>query len=135
MHHLHNDALVITTKVANNNVHRMFVYNRSVVDIIYLDVYNRMGITESKLSLMTSPLYKFTRDHVIPKGTIKLAVTVGEHPRVSKVMNEFLILDCPSTFNRVIGRSLLKALKAVTSIYHLMMTFPTAKGTGQVQGG
>ena len=94
----------------------MLVDNGSDVDIIYLDAYKRMGLTESELSPMTLPLYEFTRDHVIPKRTIKLIVTVGEYPRVSIVMTEFLLVNCPSTFNRVIERLLLKALKAITSI-------------------
>ena len=51
----------------------------------------------------TSPLYDFTGDYVIPKGTIKLVVTMGEHPRVSKMMTEFFIVDCLSAFNGVIG--------------------------------
>ena len=70
------------------------------------------------------------RDHVISKGTIKLAVTVGKHPRVSTMMTEFLIVDCSSAFNGVIGGLMLKALKVVTSIYHLIMKFPTVEGTG-----
>ena len=111
----------------------MLADNGSVVDIIYLDVYKRIGLTESELSPTTSSLYGFTRDHLIPKGMIKLAVTVGEHVRVSIVMTEFLIVDGPSAFNGVIGRPLLKALKAITSIYHLTMKFPIAEGTGQVK--
>ena len=50
------------------------------------------------------------------------------------VMTEFLIMDYPSTFNRVIGRLLLKVLKVVTSIYQLTTKFPTAKGSRQVRG-
>ena len=80
---------------------------------------------------MTSPLYGFTRDHVIPKGTIKL-VKVGEHHRVSMVMTLFLVLDCLLVFNGVIERPLLKALKVVTLIYHLTVKFPTIEGIGQV---
>ena len=112
----------------------MLVDEGSAVDIIYIDAYNRMGLTESDLSLMTLPLYAFTSDHVIPKGTIKLVVIVGENPRESTVMIEFLIVGYPSTFNGIIGRPLLKVLKAVASIYHLTMKFPTTEGTGQVQG-
>ena len=48
------------------------------------------------------------------------------------MMTEFLVVDCPSAFNGVIGRPLLKALKVVTSIYNLTMKFPTAEGTRQV---
>ena len=48
------------------------------------------------------------------------------------MMTEFLVVDCPYAFNGVIGRLLLKALKVITSIYHLMMKFPIDEGTGQV---
>ena len=111
----------------------MLVDNGNVMDIIYLEAYKRMDLTKSELRPSTSSLYDFTRDHVIPKGLIKLAMIIGEHPRVSTVMIEFLVVNCPSAFNEVIGRLLLKALKVMTSIYHLTMKFPTVEGTGQVR--
>ena len=101
----------------------MLVEDGSVLDIIYLDTYKRMGLIKSELSPMISPIYGFAIDHVIPKGTIKLEVTVGEHPRVSTVMTEFLMVDCPSAVNGIIERLLLKALNAVTSMYCLTMKF------------
>ena len=75
---MHSGALVITARVANSNVHRMLVNNRSAMDIIYLDAYKRMGLTECELSPTTMPLYGFIGAHVIPKGMIKLIVSVGE---------------------------------------------------------
>ena len=72
--------MVIIARMANSNVHRMLVDNGSTVNIIYLDAYKRTGLTEGELNLTTSHLYGFIRDHVIPKGTIKLTVIVGEHP-------------------------------------------------------
>ena len=35
--HPYSDALVITTSVGNNNVHKMLIDNGSVMGIIYLD--------------------------------------------------------------------------------------------------
>ena len=43
---------------------------------------------------------------------------------MSTIVTEFLTIDCPSTFNGVIGRPLLKVLKAVTLIHYLIMKFP-----------
>ena len=83
---------------------------------------------------MTFPLYGFTGDHVIPKGIIKLAVIVGDHPRTSTVVVEVLTVDCPSAFNGVIRRPFLKALKAMVLISCLKIKFPIATGTKQVQG-
>ena len=112
----------------------MLVDNGSVVDILYWDTYQNTGPTESDLSSTTFPLYRFTRDHMIPRGTIRLAITMVDHPQTSMVVTEFLVVDYLAAFNRVIGRPLLKALRAVVSIYFLTMKFSTAKGTGQVRG-
>ena len=125
VHHPHADALVITARIANNNIHRLMVDDGSAVDILYLDAYKQMGLEENALSHATSPLYGFIGDHVILKGTTKLAVIVREHPRISIVIIDFLVVDYPSAINRIIKRLLLKALKAITSIYHLSMKYPT----------
>ena len=69
---------------------------------------------------------------MIPKGTIKLVVTLGEPPQIVIVLIDFLAIKYPLAFNGVLGRPLLKALKVVTSIYYLTMKFPTAKGIGKV---
>ena len=105
----------------------------SIVDILNLEAYKRMRLAENALSLATSPLYRFIREPIIPKGTAKLAVTVEEHPQTSIVIVDFLIVDYSSAINRIIRRLLLKALKAVTSIYHLTMKFPTTEGIGEVR--
>ena len=106
----------------------------NTMDILYLDTYKRMGLTESALSPTTSPLYRFIGDHVIPKGIGKLAIIVGEHSRVSTVITDFFVVDCPLAINRIIGRPHLKALKTITLIYHLTMKFSNAEGTWEVQG-
>ena len=54
---------------------------------------------------------------------------VGDQPKVSTMMAEFVVVECPA-FNDVIRWPFLKALKAVTFIYHLMMKFPITEGTG-----
>ena len=56
------------------------VDNGRAMDILHLDTYKQMGLEENILSPATSLLYGFTGDHIILKGTAKLAVTVGEHP-------------------------------------------------------
>ena len=49
-------------------------------------------------------------------------------------MVDFLVINQPSAFNALLGRPSLKALKAITSIYHLLMKFPTPNGVWQVRG-
>ena len=53
--------------------------------------------------------------------------------RLTKEVN-FLVMDCSSSYNVIIGRPTLNSWKAVTSICHLSVKFPTKYEIGQVQG-
>ena len=67
-------------------------------------------------------------------GTISLSVVVEAYPRqITKDVN-FLVVDCSSSYNAIIGRPTLNSWKAVTSTYHLSVKFPTEHGVGQIQG-
>ena len=46
----------------------------------------------------------------------------------------FLVVDCSSSYNAIIGRPTLNSWKAITSTYHLSIKFPTEYGVGEVQG-
>ena len=71
---------------------------------------------------------------VQPVGTITLPVVVGSYPQqIAKEVN-FLVVDCSSSYNAIIGRPTLNSWKAVTFTYHLLVKFITDYGVGQVQG-
>ena len=84
------------------------------------------------MTLTISPLYGFSGDSVIPEGTIKLAITLEEPPRIATVMIDFLVVKYPSAFNVVMGKPFLYALKVVMSIHCLTIKFPTIARKGQV---
>ena len=134
IHHPPCDALVIKAMMANNNVYRILGDNGSLVDILYYQAFQRMGLKDNDLRPSPNPIYRFIGDSIVPVGIITLPLIVGEYPRESCVMADFLVIDQPSAFNAVLGRPSLKALKAITSIYHLLMKFPTSNRVGQVRG-
>ena len=71
---------------------------------------------------------------VQPVGTVTLPVVVGAYPQqVVKDVN-FLVVDCASSYNAIIGRPTLNSWKVVTSTSHLSVKFPTEHRIGQVQG-
>ncbi|KAL5812009.1 hypothetical protein ACOSQ3_026959 [Xanthoceras sorbifolium] len=47
-------------------------------------------------------------------------------------MADFLIIDCPTAYNVVLGRPALNDLEVITSIKHLTLKFPTLTGVGHV---
>ena len=71
---------------------------------------------------------------VQPVGTVTLPVVVGAYPQqVARDVN-FLVVDCSSSCNAIIGRPTLNSWKAFMSTYHLLVKFPTEHGIGQVHG-
>ena len=83
---------------------------------------------------MYSPLVGFGGTKVQPVGTVTLPVVVGTYPQqVAKDVN-FLVVDCSSSYNAIIGRPTLNSWKAVTSTYHLSVKFPTENRVGEIQG-
>ena len=133
VHNHHVDALVITNEVANSLFHQLLVDNRSAVNILYSGAYQKIGLRWPDLTPTTFLLYRFTRDSVITKGTIKLAVTLKEQPRAVTMVINFVTTKFPWAFNKVLGRPLIMALKAMTSIHCLIMKFPTTARTCQVR--
>ncbi|PON38880.1 hypothetical protein PanWU01x14_309060 [Parasponia andersonii] len=101
---------------------------------MYYDAFKKMGLNESDLKPTVTPLYGFTGDRLMPMGMIELMVNVRTYPRVSKIMTQFLVVNCPSAFNAVLERPTLRELRAITSIYHLTMKFQTQHGVGEVRG-
>uniref|UniRef100_A0A2N9HST9 RNA-directed DNA polymerase n=1 Tax=Fagus sylvatica TaxID=28930 RepID=A0A2N9HST9_FAGSY len=133
-HQPHDDALVITVNIAGFTTRRVMVDNGSSADILYLPAYQQMRLDKDKLRPMDAPLVGFTGDKVCPVGIVTLPITVGTHPKTVSKTVDFLVVNCPSAYNAIIGRPTLNRLRAVTSTYHLLLKFPTEHGIGEVRG-
>ena len=60
---------------------------------------------------------------------------VGNYPQQITKDATFLVVDCSSAYNAILGRPTLNSWKPITSTYHLMIKFPTEYGVGEVRGG
>ena len=117
------------------NTKRILVDNGSSVDIIYLPAFQQLKLDPKRLRPFESPLVSFSGDRVYPRGIVTLTVTVGTQPRQLTHQLDFLVVDCPSSYNVIIGRPTLNRWKATTSTYCLKVKFPTNNGVGEVRGG
>ena len=134
VHHPHDDAIVITLLITDYTTKRVLVDNGSLANILYYPAFQQMRLGRDQLHLVNSPLVGFGGMKVQPIGTVTLLVVVGAYPQqVARNVN-FLVVDCSSSYNAIIGRPTLNSWKTVTSTYHLSVKFPTKHGIGQVQG-
>ncbi|KAJ8477085.1 hypothetical protein OPV22_020812 [Ensete ventricosum] len=132
-HASHDDALVISIRMANAYVKRVMIDTGSSADILYFNVFQRLGLTDLDLTPLTSTLTRFTGDSISPMGTTTIPVTIGGEPRSKTLMVPFMVVRLPSAYNAIIGRPTLNRLRAVVSTYHRVLKFPTRNGVGEVR--
>ena len=93
-----------------------------------------MGINRARLTPTNTPLVGFGGTRVLPLGAITLSVTVGDYPQQILQDVTFLVVNCSSTYNGILGRPTLNSWKAATSTYHLMIKFLMEYGIGELRG-
>ncbi|RRT80325.1 hypothetical protein B296_00013484 [Ensete ventricosum] len=98
----HKDALVVTARIANASVMRIMIDTGSSTDILYLDAFHKLRMTNWDLIAMTSTLIGVTGDAIIPVGIITLPVTFDDEPRTKTLMVYFMMVDLPSAYNVII---------------------------------
>ena len=133
LHHPHDDALVVSVRVGDYNVHQMLVDNGSSIDILYYPAFQQMRINRARLIPTNAPLVGFGGTRVLPVGSIILSVTVSDYPQQISKDVTFLVVDCSSAYNGILGRPTLNFWKAATSTYHLMIKFPTEYEIGELR--
>ena len=129
----HNDLLVIMLNIEGFNTKRILVDNGSSANIIYLPTFQQLKLDPKRLHPFESPLVSFSGDRVYPRGIVTLTVTMGTQPKQLTRQLEFLVVNCPSSYNVIIGRPTLNRWKAATSTYCLKVKFPTDNGVGEVR--
>ena len=132
--HPHDDPLVIRAVVAKKIIHRVLVDNGSSADIIFASAFDKMGIGREKLEPANTHLRGFSREKVLPLGSIQLVLTLGDPPCQATTTVRFLIVDAPSAYNVLLGKPSLNVIKAILSAYHMVIKFPTTNGVGMVRG-
>ncbi|GAU51996.1 hypothetical protein TSUD_417990, partial [Trifolium subterraneum] len=121
--------LLVRAKMANFDVRRILVDQGSSCDIMYSGLFKVLQLTEENLApYVGSDLQGFNGSTTKPWGYVDLIVTFGENRAMKSVKVKFLVVDCPSLYNCIIGRPTLAELFAVSSTIHLKLKYYTKDG-------
>ncbi|GAU36139.1 hypothetical protein TSUD_316680 [Trifolium subterraneum] len=121
--------LLVRAKMANFDVRRILVDQGSSCDIMYSGLFKVLQLTEENLvPYVGSDLQGFNGSTTKPWGYVDLIVTFGENKAMKSVKVKFLVVDCPSLYNCIIGRPTLAELFAVSSTIHLKLKYYTKDG-------
>ncbi|CAL9000916.1 unnamed protein product [Prunus brigantina] len=130
----HDDPMIIRAEIADYDVGRVLIDTGSSVNVIFADAFRGLGVADSMVNRQITPLLSFSGDLVQPVGSVSLPIAFGVAPRKTMTYDQFLIVDCPTAYNVIIGRTALTRVKAHLSPHMLLMKFPTCNGTGAVRG-
>ncbi|CAJ2640157.1 unnamed protein product [Trifolium pratense] len=115
--------------MANFDVHRILVDQGSSCDVMYSGLFKILQLSEKNLVPYVGPdLQGFNGSTTKPWGYVDLIVTFGEEKAMKSVRTQFMVVDCPSLYNCIIGRTTLAELFAVSSTVHLKLKYYTLDG-------
>ncbi|XP_028118148.1 uncharacterized protein LOC114315745 [Camellia sinensis] len=127
--HPHTDVLIITVGIEKRfDVKRVLVDQGSAADILYYDLFRKLGLSEQHLTPAAAPLVGFNSQPEWLLGRIVLPVVAGTKP----LQIEFLVVNTPSPYNVILGRLWIHQMEAVPSTYHQLIRFPTEHGVEQI---
>ncbi|XP_021801487.1 uncharacterized protein LOC110745676 [Prunus avium] len=130
----HSDPMIIRADISDFDVGRILIDTGSSVNVLFADAFNALGIDPQHLNKDITPLLSFSGDVIKPIGSVLLPFAVGTIPRRTVIYTHFLVVDCPTAYNAIIGRTALTKMKAMLSPHMLLLKFPTHVGVGQVRG-
>ena len=93
-----------------------------------------MWIDKERLVPTNASLVGFRGTKVYPLGAVTLPITIGDYTQQITRDVTFLVVDCSSVYNAIIGRPTLNSWKAITSTYHLMIKFSKEYEVGELRG-
>uniref|UniRef100_A0A2N9HGN5 Uncharacterized protein n=1 Tax=Fagus sylvatica TaxID=28930 RepID=A0A2N9HGN5_FAGSY len=126
----HNDPLVITLRIGNYDVKRILVDQGSFAEVMYQELFEKLGLGKSDLSEYSSPIFGFSGESTIPMGKTTLPVLAGP----INLQTEFIVIQAPSPYNAIMGRSWLHKMRAIPSTLHQKLRFPTKDGVMEISG-
>ncbi|XP_068503924.1 uncharacterized protein [Phaseolus vulgaris] len=123
-----NDPIVISLVTAGRKVHRVLVDQGSSADVMFWPTFNKLQLSLDHLRPYPRCLYGFVGDQVEVRGYIELRTTFtdGAVARTEKI--KYLVVNAPSAYNILLGRSTLNRLGVVPSTRHMKLKLPSVEG-------
>ncbi|CAA0843081.1 Unknown protein, partial [Striga hermonthica] len=110
--HPHSDALVITAPIMAIKIDRIMVNTGAYASILYYSTFKKMGIERKEVHPCREWIQEFNGQMTTPVGQVTLPIRFREKGQPTRMILEtFKIVDCPSEYNVILGRTALYKLR------------------------
>ena len=119
----HDDPLVIKLKVASELVRKILIDTGSSANIKTWECLQRLKYPGRDIIPLVHLHPGFGGQTVNTLGMIRLSLRFGDKAKSKSIEVDFLVVDVPTTYNVILGRSTLHRVKAVTAPYLLQIQY------------
>ncbi|XP_072074385.1 uncharacterized protein [Arachis hypogaea] len=96
---------------------------------MFLSTFKKMKLNNKVLQPSSDKLVGFFGERIPVTGYVWVRTTLGEYPHSRTLDIQYLIVDCFSPYNIILGIPSLNAFRAIVSTIHLCVKFCTQDGT------
>ncbi|XP_072064512.1 uncharacterized protein [Arachis hypogaea] len=106
-----DDPVVISIQTGELLVRKVLLDPGSSADVLFYTTFLKMKISKKLIQPSSGELVGFSGERVPIKGYIWLKTMMENHPLSRTIDTQYLIVDCPSPYNIILGRPALNILK------------------------
>ncbi|XP_016192778.1 uncharacterized protein LOC107633688 [Arachis ipaensis] len=123
-HTNYDDPVVVSIQLGDLIVRKALLDPGSSADVLFFATFQKMKLSTNILQPYSGDLVGFSGERVPVLGSAWLQTTLGEQPLSRTQDIQYLIVDCFSPYNLILGRPFLNRFAAIVSTYHLCVKFP-----------
>ncbi|KAF8092454.1 hypothetical protein N665_0414s0005 [Sinapis alba] len=114
IHIPHNNPLLVERGIGNSKVTKVLVNTGSLINLIFRDTLDKMGINLHDMKPSSRSLTSFNGSSETMLGTIRLSVYACGVTRTVK----FFVISTKAPYSVILGTPWIHSMKAITSTYH-----------------
>lgn len=123
--------MVITTEIARYEISKVLIDQGSSVNILYWRTFQQMDLSEDLVVPFHEQIVGFVGERVDTRGYIDLCTYLGTGQIGDERRVCYLLVEANTSYNVLLGRPCLNAFRAIVSIPHLTLKYPSDAGADQ----
>nr|GEU61586.1 reverse transcriptase domain-containing protein [Tanacetum cinerariifolium] len=126
--------MIIEAEMGGHCVHPIYMDGGSSSEILYKHCFSKFHPEiKNQLIPANTPLVGFSGELIWPLGQISLLVKIGNEEHSTSAWINFMVVRSPSPYNEIIGRHVVRNIRAIPSTTNEMIKFSVAGGIVTLQ--